>query len=348
MVITSHPYGVTAQGEAVNQYTITNRRGVSVSLIEYGAIITNFAVPDKNGVPVDIVLGYDTLTEYEKDSFSMGAFIGRYAGNIKNDRFSLGGKEYVLHSDDSHSYLHGTMQKRVFRASVQGGGVRFSYHSPEGDEGFPGAVHMAVHYELDDNNVFSIRYEAHTDADTILNFTNHTFFNLAGHDSGKVDDHLLQIAADAFLETADDGCPTGQIIPVAGTPLDFTKLHRIAQGYPIRCEQMELVGGYDHCYCLREGAAPAVLAYSPVSGIALEVVTTQPGLQFYSGDYLGEGGATSGKRSARYHRRAGFALETQHYPDSPHFPEFPTTVVKKGETYQETTLWQVQTSQEVL
>lgn len=349
MVITSHPYGITVSGETVNQYTITNRRGVSVSIIEYGAIITNFIVPDQTGTPVDIVLGYDTLAEYEKDSFSMGAFVGRYAGNIKNDRFSLGGREYtVLHAEDGVSYLRGAMQKRVFRASVQGGGVRFSYHSPDGDEGFSGAVDMAVTYELDDNNVFSLHYEARTDADTVLNFTNHTFFNLTGHDSGKVDDHLLQIAAETFLETADDGCPTGQVLPVAGTPLDFTKLHRIGQGYPIHCEQMELVGGYDHCYCLKEGAAPAVLVYSPASGIALEVVTTQPGLQFYSGDYLGEGGATPGKQGARYHRRAGFALETQHYPDSPHFPEFPTTVVKKGETYQETTLWQVQIAQNVL
>lgn len=347
MVITAHPYGTTAAGENVNQYIITNRRGVSVGIIEYGAIITSFIVPDRSGTPVDIVLGYDTLTEYEKDSFSMGAVVGRYAGSIKGDRFALNGREYALCPDGGFNYLRGALQKRVFRASVQGGGIRLSYHSPEGEEGFPGSVDVAVTYELDDNNVFSLRYEARTDADTVLNLTNHTFFNLAGHDSGEVDGHLLQIAAETFLETADDGCPTGQILPVAGTPLDFTKLHRIAQGYPIRCEQMELVGGYDHCYCLKEGAAPAVLAYSPASGIALEVVTTQPGLQFYSGDYLGEGGATGGKRGARYHRRSGFALETQHYPDSPHFPEFPTTVVKKGETYEETTLWQVQAAQDV-
>ena len=212
MVITSHPYGVTASGENVNQYTITNRRGVSVSVIEYGAIITKFVVPDQNGTPVDIVLGYDTLAEYEKDSFSMGAFIGRYAGNIKDDRFVLNGKEYILHSDDGHSYLHGAMQKRVFRVSAQGGGVRFSYHSPDGDEGFPGAADMSVTYELDDNNVFSLHYEARTDADTVLNFTNHTFFNLTGHDSGKVDEHLLQIAADPFLFYSVRSATTGSFL----------------------------------------------------------------------------------------------------------------------------------------
>lgn len=342
MHLFSRFYGLTQAGETVNQYTMTNKNGVSVSVLDYGCIITRFCLPDRDGKMTDIVLGYDTLAEYERDVFAMGAFVGRFAGDIKDSRFTLGGKTYTLLRNDGVNHLHGAMAKRVFRASVHGGGITFTYHSPEGEEGFPGAVDVSVTYTLDDNNVFSLKYTAVPSADTVLNFTNHTFFNLSGHMSGAVDDQLLQLAADSFLETADDACPTGQILPVAGTPMDFTCLHHIGRGFPIQYEQMELVGGYDHCYCLRAEAAPAALAYSPGSGIALSVVTDQPGLQFYSGDYLGEGGAVSGKDGAHYHRRAGFALETHGYPCAPNFPQFPSAVVRQGETYEATTLWQVQ------
>lgn len=342
MHTSSYRFGTTSDGLAVNAYVLTNDNGICATILDYGCILQKWQVPDRNGKIVDIVLGYDELQSYETDTATFGAFVGRYANRIKDSAFTLNGKQYRMTPNDGTNHLHGVLSKRVFSATVQGGSVVFRYHSPDGDEGLPGAVDFAVTVSLDNNDVLTMRSSATPTADTVLNLTNHSYFNLSGHGSGRVDNQLLQIAADTFLETADDTCPTGQILSVEGTPMDFRKLRHIGQGFPTAYEQMELVGGYDHCYILRPEAAPAALAYSPATGIALQIATTEPAVQFYSGNYLGDGTAI-GKGGIRYQQRDGFCLETQHYPCSPNFPEFPTTVVKAGETYETATFWQVET-----
>ena len=339
MRITSSPYGVTADGKNVTSYTMTNANGMQARFLDYGCILTHLILPDRNGTPTDVVLGYDDLASYEADPAYMGALVGRYANRIKDSSFAWNGGTIRLTPNDGPNHLHGALSRRVFHGAVGDDCLCLTYTSPDGEDGLPGTVRFTVRYSLDDNNVLTMCFEAVSDADTVLNLTNHSYFNLAGHRSGRVDGQLLQIAADAFLETADDTCPTGQILPAEG-PMDFRRLRPIG-GEPV-CEQMELVGGYDHCYVLRPDAAPAALAYCPRTGIALTVVTTQPGLQLYTGNYL-EDIPGPGKGGVRYVRRGGFALETQHYPCSPNFPAFPSTVVHSGEVYRETTHIQLQT-----
>jgi len=343
MQLTSRFYGVTEQGQTVTQYIMENGNGVRAAFLDYGCILTELWVPDRVGKPTDIVLGFDNLAAYEKNHDAyFGAFIGRYAGRLRNGEFTLRGSHYVLPANEGPNHRHGIWSHRVFAVSVCGGGIRFTYHSPDGEEGYPGAVDVCVTYTLDENNVLAMKYGAVADADTIINLTNHSYFNLAGHQSGKIDDQLLQLSADYFLETADDYCPTGQLLTVDHTPMDFRQMRRIGQGFPVGCEQMELVSGYDHCYVLRENAAPAALVYAPQSGIAMQVVTTQPGVVFYGGNFLGDG-TPIGKNGAHYGQRSGFCLETQHYPCAPDFPAFPSTVLKRGEHYEQTTLFQFQT-----
>lgn len=341
MQISSHIYGTTSDGCQVTQYIMESRNGVRIACLDYGCIITNLWVNDREGTPTDIVLGYDDIAAYERDTTSMGAFTGRVANRIKDSRFTINGRDYRLQPNNGVNHLHGVFNKRMYAASISGGSLRFTYRSPDGEDGFPGNLDVTVTYTLDDNNVFSMQYEAVSDADTLINLTNHSYFNLSGHQSGRVDQQLLEITADTFLETADDACPTGQILAVDGTPMDFRTMRHIGQGFPIRYEQMELVDGYDHCYCLRENAAPAALGYSPVTGIAMSLVTTQPGMQFYSGNHLGEGSV--GKDGAHYGPRAGFCLETEHYPCANSYPDFPSTLLKCGEKYQQTTMLQFQT-----
>ena len=340
MKISSAPYGVTADGKAVTCYTLKNESGMEARFLDFGCILTHLIVPDRAGKPVDVVLGYDDLASYEADATWFGALVGRYANRIKNAAFTLDGKEIRLTPNDGPNHLHGVLGKRLFHAAVGNEGIRFTYISPAGEDGLPGTVQISAIVALDEKNVLTMRFEAVSDADTVLNLTNHSYFNLSGHKSGRVDDQLLQIAADSFLETADDTCPTGHILPVSGV-MDFRRLRRIGLGFPAGCEQMELVGGYDHCYVLRPNAAPAALAYCPDTGIALTVATSQPGLQLYTGNFL-EDNPLPGKGGVRYHRRGGFALETQHYPCSPNFPEFPSVVLRAGETYRETTFFQLQ------
>ncbi len=341
MQISSRIYGTASDGRRVTQYIMESKNGVRIACLDYGCIITNLWVRDRTGKPTDIVLGYDDIAAYEKDDVFFGACVGRVANRIKDSRFTLNGQDYRLQPNDGLNHLHGVFHKRLFAASVSGGSLRFTYRSPDGEDGFPGGLDVTVTYTLDDNDVFSMRYEAVSDADTLINLTNHSYFNLSGHQSGSVDQQLLEITADTFLETADDACPTGIELPVEGTPMDFRTLRHIGQGFPIQYEQMELVSGYDHCYCLRENAAPAALAYSPVTGIAMSLVTTQPGIQFYSGNHLGEGGA--GKGGIHYGRRAGFCLETEHYPCANSYPDFPSILLRRGEKCEQTTLLQFQT-----
>lgn len=345
MQITSRSWGVTSQGGAVTCYTMENAGGMRLSVLDYGCIITQLWVRDRHGQLTDVALGYDDLASYETDCANFGAVVGRYANRIKGAAFDLNGQTFHLCANDGANHLHGVLGHRLFKTCVGDNSLRFTYHSPDGEEGFPGAVDFAVTYSLDDNDVLRFHYEAVSSRDTVLNLTNHTYFNLAGHASGAVDDQLLQIAADSVLETADDVCPTGHILAVKGA-MDFRRLCHIGQGFPMQCEQMELVGGYDHCYILRPEAVPQVLAYSPKTGISLQIATTQPAVQFYSGNFLDDG-LCPGKGGCRYVRRGGFALETQHYPCAPNYPQFPATVVRAGERYQETTLWQFRTAEKL-
>ena len=338
MRISSRAYGVTADGKNVNCYTMKNANGMEARFLDYGCILTHLILPDRNGTPTDVVLGYDDLAGYESDPAYMGALVGRYANRIKDSAFTLNGREIRLTPNDGPNHLHGSLSKRIFCGTVGDGGLRLTYTSPDGEDGLPGTVRITVCYSLDDNNVLTMRYEAISDADTVLNLTNHSYFNLAGHRSGRVDGQLLQIAADSFLETADDTCPTGQILPVEGA-MDFRRLRTIG-GEPA-CEQMEMVGGYDHCYVLRPDAAPAALAVCPRTGITLTVATTQPGLQLYSGNYL-EDIPHPGKGGVPYVRRGGFALETQRFPCAPNYPHFPSALLRAGESYRETTYLQLQ------
>ncbi len=335
--IASSPYGVTADGRSVTCYTMTNGNGMQARFLDYGCVLTHLILPDRSGKPTDVVLGYDTLADYEADPAYMGALVGRYANRIKDSAFTLNGREIRLAPNDGANHLHGVLSKRVFHGTVGNDCLRLTYTSPDGEDGLPGTVRITVRYSLDDNNVLTMGYEAVSDADTVLNLTNHSYFNLAGHRSGRIDGQLLQIAADTFLETADDTCPTGQILPAEGA-MDFRRLRSIG-GEPT-CEQMEMVGGYDHCYVLRPDTAPAALAYCPQTGIALTVATTQPGLQLYTGNYL-EDVPRPGKGGARYVQRSGFALETQHYPCAPNYPQFPSAVLRAGQTLRETTYYQL-------
>ena len=337
MQIFSRAYGVTEHGEAVTQYVMQSDSGVEVRVLNYGCIITHLLVPDRDRTPRDIVLGYDDLRSYERDTAGFGAFIGRYANRIKNAAFTLDGKIYTLEKNSGANHLHGVFSKRVFACTVSGNRLQLSYRSPDGEDGFPGTLDVGVTYTLDDNGIFSMTYDAQTDAPTVLNLTNHTYFNLNGAGSGTVKEQLLQIAADEFLEAADDICPTGHLLAVDRTPFDFRKLRRIGQGFPIASEQMETVGGYDHSFVLRPDSAPAVLAYAPDSGIAMELMTSQPAVQFYSGNFLDDN-PLRGKDGAAYRSQEGFALETGHYPCSPNYPDFPSTVLRPGEKFHETTL----------
>ncbi len=350
-MITKDTFGYLKDGREVTAFTMTDPNGMTARFIDYGCILTELTVPDRDGNTVDVVLGYDDVASYEDDPAYLGALVGRYANRIKNSRFTLNGKEYLLEPNDGPNHLHGVLSRRLFKAEVSDEGLHFSYTSPDGEDGLPGEVRVNAFCSLDEDNVLTLRYEAVSDQDTIINLTNHSYFNLAGHDSGSVDDQLLMIAADSYLETSADCCPTGRALPAEG-PMDFRNLRRIGDGFNEPCEQRDLVGGYDHCYILRGGDGPAAQprcpeayfaaqAYCPGTGILLIVYTTQPGLQFYSGNYLDQI-SSPGKSGVKYTHRSGFALETQHYPCSPDHPAFPSTVLKAGDTYLHTTSFKFQ------
>lgn len=337
MKITSRHFGTTSSGEEVIEYTLSCP-GVQVGILNYGAIIRTLIVPDRNGRKVDIVLGYDDLSYYERDgSSNFGALTGRFAGRIRDSRFPLNGEEIVLPPNSGRHHLHGTFRNKVMQASVCGGSLVLHGFSPSQEEGYPGDLTFSVTYTLSDDGILSILYDADTTADTIVNLTNHTYFNLNGHNSGDVLEQELQISAAHILENTDELLPTGEILDVAGTAFDFRRLAPIAQGFPISNEQMELANGYDHCFLLEEEENIAAIAHSKRTGITVELSTTQPAVVFYSGNFLMDH-PYRGKGGCVYQGRQGFCLETQHAPDSPHLPQLPSTVLRRGEHYHEATL----------
>jgi len=343
--VTREPFGVTPSGEAVELITLANRTGMTVRVMTYGGIIVSLEVPDRMGTPGDVVLGYDSLAGYLEDSPYFGAIVGRYGNRIAKGRFTLNGTEYRLAINNGPNHLHGGVRgfdKVVWAAepieSDSGVGVRLEYTSPDGEEGYPGTLRATVTYTLTDRNELLIDYEAATDRATPVNLTQHSYFDLAG--SGDILDHVLTIAADCMTPVDSTLIPTGELAPVDGTPFDFRAPHRIGARIDADDQQLRFGGGYDHNFVLNREGPGLVLAARLVdstSGRTLEIRTTEPGVQFYSGNFLA--GSITGKGGAVYGHRSGLCLETQHFPDSPNHPEFPSTILEPGQTYRSRTVW---------
>ncbi len=338
-------WGKTPDGRDVEIYTLRNRKGAEARIMNYGGVVVSLKVPDRRGTLGDIVAGFDRFQDYLKPPPYFGAIIGRYGNRIGNARFSLNGVEYVLARNDGANQLHGGprgFDKRLWQASLlTPQSLELRYRSKDGEEGYPGNVSATVRYTLTDANELKIEYSAITDKDTVINLTNHSYFNLAG--DGDILAHELWINADRFTPVDKGLIPTGELKNVAGTPFDFRKATPIGARIEQKDEQLALAGGYDHNWVLnRNGNGLEIVArvVEPKSGRAMEVLTTEPGLQFYTGNFLD--GTLRGK-GRTYTRRSAFCMETQHFPDSPNKPAFPSTVLKPGTTYRSTTVYRFST-----
>ncbi|WP_057937156.1 aldose epimerase family protein [Algoriphagus resistens] len=338
-------FGTTYQNKNVETYEIKNANGMKMKVTNFGARVINLWVPDKDGNPVDVVLGFETLDEYLKSSEKyFGAAIGRYGNRIANGKFTLDGEEYTLPQNNNGQTLHGGpggMDFVIWDAEKSGeNGLVFTYTSPDGEEGFPGELKVKMTYTLTDDNEFKITYAAETDKATPVNLTHHSFFNLNGAGNGDVLDHTLQLNASKFTPVNDVLIPTGEVATVKGTPFDFTSATRIGERIAQENEQLKFGGGYDHNWVLDKSGSEltqAAVISSPQTGIEMEVWTTEPAIQFYSGNFLD--GTIKGKGGKVYELRSAFCLETQHYPDSPNQPNFPSTVLKPGEKYGQTCIY---------
>lgn len=336
-----------ADSQQVQLYTLRNARGMAVSISTYGGIITEWTAPDKNGTYEDVVLGFPALADYQHDSPYFGALIGRYGNRIGRGRFTLNGQSYRLAANNGANHLHGGLRgfdKRVWSAeeisSDSTAGLILRYTSPDGEEGYPGKLSTEVSYTLGNDNSLSIDYRATTDKTTIVNLTNHTYFNLSGNARRNVLDQLVQLRASRFVPVDNGLIPTGKLDSVTGTPFDFRTLKPIGQDIAAKHEQLRRGRGFDHCWVFdRSGEGLELLgrAEDPTSGRVLELLTTEPAVQFYSGNFLD--GKLTGKGNVRYEQRYGFCLETGHYPDSPNRRAFPSTVLEPGHTYQSTTVY---------
>lgn len=338
--ITTEPFGITSSGAPVTRYTLTNDHGVTVGILDYGCTVQSLLVPDKHGQPVDVVLGYDTIEGYQSGSCWFGAFVGRYANRLRGAKFTLNGREYFLNKNDGNNHLHGIYSHQIFSATVEGDTLVFRRISPAGEEGFPGTLSCEIRYTLTDDNALVMDYRAETDEDTILNFTNHSYFNLNG--SGDVLNHHLTLLADTFAEGSPGTLPTGRLLPVENTPMDFRAGKTIGRDILSPYEQLTLCRGYDHSYSLGEGTDTPTLfarATGDVSGITMEAFTTQPAVQLYTGNFVDTDTYPQGKGGTRYPRHGGFCLETQHHPCSPDFPHFPSTLLRPGELYHHITMY---------
>jgi len=335
-------YGTAPDGSLVTQYSLANSKGMIAKFIDYGAILTELHVPSKNGTFEDIVLGCTSVEDYATISPYFGCTTGRYANRIANGKFSLDGKEYTLATNNAPNHLHGGtvgFNKVMWNAETynihgEGVGIIFTYTSPDMEEGYPGELKCKVEYFLTNKNELKIEYTATTDKKTIVNLTHHSYFNLAGQGKGTILDHSLMIAAKNYTPTDETFIPTGEIAPVAGTPFDFTTPKLIGK----HIAQVE--GGYDLNYVLdsQDGRlALAARVEEPTSGRVMEVWTTEPGIQFYTGNFLD--GTIKGKDGKVYEKNYGFCLETQHYPNSPNQPDFPSTVLEPGKNYRHTCVY---------
>ena len=333
----------TADGQPVDLYTLQDGK-ITVKILTYGGIVQSIEAPDRNGKTANIVLGFDGLDGYVQTGNKpyMGAIIGRYANRIAGGTFQLNGKTYHVPKNDGDNALHGGLNgfnKKVWTSTETENGVELKYVSKDGEEGFPGNLTTTVRYTLKGNEL-RIDYTATTDADTVLNLTNHSYFNLKGQGNGDILGHTMKINAHRYTPVDKNLIPTGELAPVAGTPFDFLEPTAIGARIDADNEQLKLARGYDQNWVL-EGDGKKVIvaaeAYEPTTGRVLEVLTDQPGIQFYTGNFLD--GSVTGTDGKVYKKRYAFCLETQHYPDSPNHPKFPTTELKPGQTFRSTTVY---------
>ena len=347
--ITRAPFGTLPTGEQVHAFTLTNAHGLEMRVLDYGGIIVSLRTPDRTGQLADIVLGFDDLQGYVKSSPYFGAIAGRYANRIAKGRFTLDGTTYKLAVNNGPNALHGGLKgfdKVVWQAepSTDSSGVRLvlRYTSADGEEGYPGTLRTTVRYTLSDSNQLVVDYEATTDKPTPVNLTQHTYFNLAGEGSGTVLGHVVTIDADRYVPIDSTSIPTGDLPSVGGTPFDFRKPMPIGARIDQPDPQLKNGNGYDHTFVLnrpqgRSGLVHAAHVTEPTSGRTLDVSTTEPGVQFYTGNFLD--GKVVGKNGHAYPRRGGFCLETHHFPDSPNQPQFPSTILRPGDTYRSRTVF---------
>jgi|GraSoi_2013_40cm_1033754.scaffolds.fasta_scaffold21272_2 aldose 1-epimerase len=348
--IRKQSFGKTNSGGQIDLYSLSNQKGMEVSITNFGATVVTLRVPDRAGKPADVVLGFDTLEGYENGKSYFGATVGRYANRIGGGTFSIDGKTYTLPKNNGNNTLHGGIvgfNKKVWKAreidSKDTESLELTYLSPDGEEGFPGNLSVKVVFTLPrDRNELRIDYTSMTDKDTVLNLSNHSYFNLAGEGNGDILDHVLKLHAKKFTPVDSTLIPTGELRDVAGTPLDFNMATPIGKRINDNYEQLVFGKGYDHNWVLArsgngEGLTIAAEAYDPKSGRRLEVLTTEPGVQFYSGNFLD--GSAKGKKGKPYGQRAAFCLETQHFPDSPNHPNFPSTLLKPGAVFHSQTVF---------
>ena len=343
--ISVKPFGETTDGTAVNLYTLSNNKGAEVGICNYGGLVIYLKVPDRHGRLGDVVLGYDALADYLKDSPYFGALIGRYGNRIAKGKFTLDGKEYTLAVNNGPNALHGGRKgfdKVVWEtrllASLEGPSLELRYVSQDGEEGYPGNLSVMTVYTLTEDNALRIEYTATTDKPTVVNLTHHSYFNLAG--GGDILSHQVMLPADKFTPVDNTLIPTGELRPVDGTPFDFRKATTIGARIGQDDEQLKFGNGYDHNWVINKPMGQLGLmarVSEPSSGRVMEVWSTEPGLQFYSGNFLD--GTLKGKGGWVYHFRNGFCMEPQHYPDSPNRPDFPSVVLKPGQVCKNTIIY---------
>jgi aldose 1-epimerase len=346
--MTKESFGNAPDGTPVSLYTLTNTHGMEAKITTFGGIVVSLKVPDRNGKLDDVVLGFNSPGDYVKNHSYFGALIGRYGNRIAKGKFTLDGKEYVLATNDGPNHLHGGkvgFDQKVWEAdeaeSVPGRSLVLKYVSKDGEEGYPGTLSATVRYSVTDSSELKIEYSAVTDKPTVVNLTQHSYFNLAGQGNGDILSHQLMIAADRFTPIDSTLIPTGELRPVDGTPMDFRTPTAIGARISQQDQQLIYGKGYDHNWVLtRKDSGLDLIAtvYEPATGRVMDVLTTEPGLQFYSGNFLD--GTAVGKGGKVYNHRYGFCLETQHFPDSPNKPQFPSTVLRPGETYKTVTVYQ--------
>jgi aldose 1-epimerase len=345
--VTKQSFGKTATGENVDLYTLRNAKGMEAKITNYGGIVVSLTTRGRDGTFADVVLGFNDLESYlTKNDPYLGALIGRYGNRIARGRFTLNGVEYKLAVNNGENHLHGGIKgfdKVIWTGkesnTAAGPAVVLRYKSKDGEEGYPGNLEVLVIYTLTNNNELKIEYSAFTDKDTVLNLTHHSYFNLAGEGNGDILNHQVTINAARFLPTDAGSIPTGELRAVAGTPFDFRKRTAIGARINQDDEQLKFGNGYDHTWVIngRPGKLRlAATAYEPTSGRKMDVWTTEPGMQFYTGNFLN---GLTGKSGKPYPRRSGFCFETQHYPDSPNQPSFPTTTLRKGKFASSTTIY---------
>lgn len=337
------PFGKNTKGEAATLYTFENSSGMVMEVTDFGATLYSLLVPDGKGGKIDVVLGYDDPIGYEGPSGTFfGATVSRNANRIGNARVVINGKAYRLDQNDGNNNLHSGYDFQSFRIwkvkAMTENSITFSLHSPDGDQGYPGAVDMDVTYTLTEENEVRLDYYAVPDADTILNLTNHSYFNLNGHASGSVLKHTVWLDADSFTRADAQSIPTGEIVPVAGTPMDFRTRKEVGRDIEMDYEALNFGKGYDHNWCLNNGGKLAKVAEltGDLSGITMDVSTDLPGVQIYTANFLEK---EAGKDGVVYLRRQGICFETQYYPDALNHPNFPSTLCKAGEVYKTTTIY---------